>query len=166
MWVYYVAKTIIVSFRFFFKPLGVCALCQTHTLARLQWSRLSDQWTLLPNWKLSTVPEMKPLRRQRSSFYARFCLKRREMAQPRLYFSQPRQSPHSCFTFFASTNLSSKRIVLTDNMQPKFHDEYIISGYRVKCALSTITWPKSKYLIGWRSHDQQYIVTESSGWKK
>ena len=50
-----------------------------------------------PDWKLPTVPEIEPLKRQRSLIYARLCQKERN-SQPsadqlRLFYSQPRQLP-------------------------------------------------------------------------
>ena len=90
------------------------------------------------DWKLPTVPEMEPLKRQRSLIYTRLCQKRVKCPSqcwPRLFYSHPRQLPcaqhpvlkstHLPYpTFFASTKPSSKRIVPTDNMRPKLHDEY------------------------------------------
>ena len=49
-----------------------------------------------PDRKLPTVPEMEPLKRQRSLIYARLCQKGEKwpsQCRPRLFYSQPRQLP-------------------------------------------------------------------------
>ena len=91
------------------------------------------------NWKLPTVPEMEPLKKQRSLFYTRLCQKGEKWPSqfwPRLFYSQPNQLPcahhpllkHAhlplSHLFLLAQNISSKQIVPTDNMRPKLHDKY------------------------------------------
>ena len=92
-----------------------------------------------PDWKLTTVSEMHPLKRQSSLIYARLCTKKkREIAKPvpTKVFLQPVKAAAmstalggepthlhlSCL--FLAQNLSSKRIAPTDNMWPKLHYAY------------------------------------------
>ena len=103
-----------------------------------------------PDWKLPTVPEMEPLKRQRRPCLCPFVPKCQSQCrpglfyskrrpglfyskrQPGLFYSQPRQLPcawhpvlkpaHPIPPFLLAQNLSSKRIVPNDNMLPKLYN--------------------------------------------
>ena len=86
-----------------------------------------------PDWKLPTVSEMEPLKRQRSLIYAHLCQGEKwpSRYRPRLFYSQPRQLPCAWHPVLKLAHLPlshlfclRKWIVPTDNMQPNLHDEY------------------------------------------
>ena len=117
------------------KPLKVHDLCYTHSLASLQWTGLSNQWTLLLTDNcLQCQKCMEPLQKQRSLFYAHLCWKGEKwpsQCRPRLFYLQsakaaamytapcaethpPPPIPH----FVLAQNLFSKRIAPIDNIWP------------------------------------------------
>ena len=111
-------------------------ICHTHSLASLQWSGLSDQWTLLPTENGLQCLKWSPYK-GRGAFSTLGCVKRREMAHPvpTNAFLQPVKTATMCTachdyahppppTFFASAKPIFKQIASTDNMRPKLHDKY------------------------------------------
>ena len=115
------------------KSLRVHDLCHAHSLASLQWSGPSDQWTLLPTENCLQCQKWSPWKRQRSHIYVRLCKKGKKwpsQCQPRLFYSQPSQQPcarHPCWNPPTSpypTIFASAQIAPTDKMRPKLHDKY------------------------------------------
>ena len=108
---------------------GVHDPCHTHSLVSLQWSGLSDQWTLKTVYSARNGAPTKT----EEWFLCPFVLK----GVPTEAFLQPAKTAAMCMAccdyarpppsipcFLLAQNLSSKWIAPTDNMWSKLHDEY------------------------------------------
>ena len=134
------------------KSLWVHDLYHAHSLAILQWSGPSDQWTLLPTENCLQCQKWSP-KKGRESLSTPVCVKmeRNGQASDDQGFSTASQGschvhgilrlthpPPPIPPFLLTQNLSSKRITPTNNMRPNFarrvHSSSVVKGLKtVQC---------------------------------